>query len=131
MDFKPASDSLDKKARALKPARGKALVYVVRPGFIGKPFGRDIIVDGKKVGSNCGGYFIYFMTGGGSHTIKTTGDNTAELKISVSSGKTYFIEQTVSPGLLKGIMGLKILSSKEGREKLAECQLSSECYAGR
>ena len=131
MDFKPASDSLDKRAKALKPAKGKALVYVVRPGFIGKPFGRDVFVDGKVIGSNCGGYFVYFMTRPGVSTIKTKGDNTAELKIKVSSGKTYYVEQTVSPGLLKGVMGLKILDDKDGRKKLLECKLSSQCLAAK
>jgi len=129
MDFNPASDRLDKKAKALMPARGKALVYVVRPGFIGKPFGRDVIVNGKKIGSNCGGYFVYFMARPGKHTIKTVGDNTAKLSINVRKGEICFIEQIVSPGFLKGIMSLKKLNSTEGRKKLEECKLSSKCRA--
>jgi len=129
MDHKPASSKLDLRAKNLKPSRGRALVYIVRPGFIGKPFARDIFVDGKKVGSNCGGQYIYFISKPGTRTLKTKGDNTAELKIKFKSGKIYFIEQTVSPGLMKGIMGFKQLSQSEGKKKLNECQLSSVCSA--
>ncbi len=62
----------------------------------------------------------------GKHHIETSRDNTSELDITLKSGQTYYIEQKMYPGIMKGIIKLEVLKAEEGRKKLSECSLSSD-----
>jgi len=126
MQLQTATPEKDALAKALVAPPDKALVFFVRPGFIGKPFAYDVLCDNVKVGGTCGGFFIYSLMSAGKHICTTKADNTATLELIVEAGKTYYVEQPVSPGLLKGVIDLQLLEPTEGKKKLSECTLSAD-----
>ena len=125
-EVKTASPNADRRAKALKAPKGMALVYFVRPTSMGKPFSTPIICDGKRLGSVCGWYFIYAYLKPGKHHFVSKRDNTTYLDATFAAGKTYFIEVSMYTGLAKGFVGLGLIDSKTGREKLQECTLSAD-----
>jgi len=126
MQLQTAAPEKDARAKSLAAPQDKALVYFVRPGIVGKPFAYDVICDNVKIGGTCGGYFAYAFLTAGKHVCTTRADNTATLELDLSPGKTYYVEQPVSPGLIKGFIDLKLLDAAEGKQKLSECTLSAD-----
>ena len=80
-------------------------------------------------GSVGGGYYIFTIADPGKHIITTSADNHTELEVTVDAGKTYYVEQTIYPGFLKGLIKLSLLDPMEGRKKLEECTLSEDNIA--
>ena len=127
---KPMPGEVDAKVKGLSPPAGKSLVYVVRPTLLGKPYGGYITSDDEVIGTTQGGMYVYAVLAPGEHKFKVTGhDNDPELVVNLEADKTYFIQQNVYPGLLKGITKLTMLSEEEGRKTLAECELSDQLGA--
>jgi hypothetical protein len=125
-EVKTASPNADQRAKALKPPKGMALVYFVRPTSLGKPFATPVIVDGKHLGSTCGWYFVYAFINPGKHIIKSKRDNTTEITVNFSAKNTYFIEMSMYPGIAKGMVKLAQIDAKTGRARLQECTLSAD-----
>ena len=67
-------------------------------------------------GSVGGGYYIFTIADPGKHIITTSADNHTELEVTVDAGKTYYVEQTIYPGFLKGLIKLSLLDPMEGRK---------------
>lgn len=130
MQVSPADDAADAKAKALTVPKGKALVYIVRPTSIGKPFAHEITLDGKRIGSTCGYYYIYVFVSPGKHKFTASGDYSGDVELTVEAGKIYFIQQRVQAGVWKGGSALAVVSETEGRKYLSECRLSSDYLAG-
>lgn len=130
MQVSTAADDADAKAKALSAPKGKALLYIIRPTNIGKPFAHEITLDGKKIGSTCGYYYVYTIVAPGKHKLTATGDFTGKLEITTESGKIYYIQQKVLPGVWKGGASLSVVSETEGRKILSECKLSGDNTAG-
>jgi len=126
MQVNTAPDNADAKAKALTPVKGKALIYIIRPTMLGKPFAHEITMDGKKIGSTCGYYYIYTFASPGKHKLTATGDYTGELDLTVEAGKTYYIEHKVFPALWKGGASLALINGTDGKKKLGECKLSAD-----
>lgn len=130
MQVNPAADDADAKAKSLAAPKGKALVYIIRPTMLGKPFAHEITMDGKKIGSTCGYYYIYAFASPGKHKFTAKGDNTGELDLSTDSGKTYYVQQKVYPLVWKGGVSLAVVNEAEGKKFLSECRLSGDTLAG-
>jgi hypothetical protein len=119
--------AVDSQVKAMQPPAGKALVYVVRPTLLGKPFDGTITADGTYVGTTRGKVFVYALLLPGTYKFKVTGhDNSSEIKASLEAGKTYFIKEEVFPGLFRGFAKLALLDDKSGREALQECSLGDK-----
>jgi hypothetical protein len=125
-EVKTASPNADQRAKALKPPKGIALVYFVRPTSLGKPFSTPVICDGKHLGSTCGWYFVYAYLNPGKHRIKSQRDNTTEIDVNFIANNTYFIEMSMYPGVAKGMVKLAQIDLKTGRARLQECTLSAD-----
>ncbi len=59
--------------------------------------------------------------------VKVTGhDKVSEIAVNLEGGKTYFIKQSVYPGMLKGFTSLTMLDDSAGRKALQECKLGEK-----
>ena len=115
---------VDSKVKSMQPPAEKALVYVVRPTLLGKPFGGTITANGEYVGITQGGMYVYAVLAPGEYKVKVTGqDKDSEIAVKLEGGKTYFIKQGVYPGLFKGLTSLTVLDNDAGRKALQECKL--------
>jgi len=117
------------QARNMTPPEGKALVYIVRPAAVGMAIGMPVTCDGVDVGKTGGRRFLYAVLDPGSHVFVSRAENKSELPIVLEAGKTYYLEQKVTMGLLKARNKLVRIEDAEGREKLLKCSLSSETAA--
>lgn len=124
---KPMSADIDSKVKNLQPPSDKALVYVVRPTYLGKPFGGEITANGEYVGTTQGGIYVYAVLNPDTYTFEVTGhDNKSQVEVSFEAGKTYYIHQGVYPGIFKGITKLRLVSDEEGKKALDECQIGDK-----
>jgi hypothetical protein len=121
---------VDSTVKSLQPPAGKSLVYVVRPTLLGKPFGGEITANGEYVGTTQGHIYVYAVLTPGDYKFKVTGhDNESELEVNLEAGKTYFIKESVFPGMFKGFTKLSLLDNDEGRQALQECSLGDKLGA--
>jgi hypothetical protein len=118
---------VDSKVKSMQPPSGKSLVYVVRPTLLGKPFGGNITANDEIVGTTQGTMYVYAILTPGEYKFKVTGhDNESEIVVNLEADKTYYIYQSVYPGLFKGVTGLKLVNKEEGREALEKCTLGDK-----
>ena len=123
----PMPASVDTKVKNMQVPAGKSIVYVVRPTFLGKPFGTDITANDEYFGTTQGGIYVYAILAPGDYKIKVTGhDNDPEIMLKLEANKTYYIYQSVYPGLVKGIGKIEVDSQEEGRKALNECTLGDK-----
>jgi hypothetical protein len=104
-----------------EPAAGKALVYILRPAIIGSKIQTRLAVDGEWVGTNRGRNYFFLNLDPGTHYLCSKSENRSVLAVRLEAGKTYFVEQKVSMGIMKARNKLVLLSDSDGREKLAVC----------
>jgi len=124
---KEMPSDVDSKVKSLQPPAGKSLVYIVRPTFLGKPFGGTITANEEFVGTTQGGIYVYAVLAPGEYKFKVTGhDSDSEVMVNLEGGKTYYIYQSVYPGLFKGTTSLKLVSKEQGREALEKCKLGDK-----
>lgn len=108
-----------------EPARGQALVYVIRPTMNGNKIQTKLGVDGKWVGVNRGHNYFFLQLDPGEHYFCSKAENKSTLAVKVEAGKTYFVEQKMKVGLMKARNKLALLPDEEGKKKLAKCHPSS------
>jgi hypothetical protein len=124
-----ASTEADAEAKTLSTPAEKALVYIVRPNFLGTAIRFNVKIDDIYVGTTGGGRFIYTYQNPGSHVITSKSENTAKLDIELSAGQTYYIEQIPRMGIIMARNKLVLLDEATGREKLNQCTLSADNVA--
>lgn len=118
---------VDSKVKNMQTPLGKSLVYVVRPTLLGKPFGGNITANDEYVGTTQGGVYIYAILVPGEYKFKVTGhDSDSEIVVNLEADKTYYIYQSVYPGLFKGLTKLELVNKEEGRKALQECTLGDK-----
>jgi len=118
---------VDSKVKSMQPPSGKSLVYVVRPTLLGKPFGGNITANDEFVGTTQGTMYVYSVLIPGEYKFKVTGhDNDSEILVDLKADQTYYIYQSVYPGVLKGFTSLKLVNKEEGREALEKCKLGDK-----
>ena len=118
---------VDAKVKSMQPPSGKALVYVVRPTSLGKPFGGDITANGEFIGTTQGTMYVYAVMTPGEYKFKVTGhDNESEIVVNLEADKTYYIYQSVYPAVFRGATSLELVDKEEGRKALEECSLGDK-----
>jgi hypothetical protein len=120
----------DLSAREMKPAEGKALVYIVCSSRFLKAM--RVTCDGDIIGSAGARRYLYVTLDPGEHVFGSVADltsrsvaDTNELSLAVEAGRTYFLEQKGGSFSHWGPR-LERVSDAEGREKLAKCTLSED-----
>lgn len=122
-----ATADQDYKAKQLQPDDGKALVYFVRPAFVGKVINMKVSEGGKQLGVTRGKTFIYTMADPGNHLYKCKAENEAEIILNTEAGKTYYVNIIPQMGFIKARCKLEQVHPSEGKQMLDKCKLSKEC----
>jgi hypothetical protein len=116
--------SVESPPPSLEAPPDKALVFVVRPAFVGKLIQTKLAADGNWIGTNKGKGYFSFTLEPGEHYLCSKAENRSVLKLTVEAGKTYFVQQKIEMGLMKARNKLVQLSDEEGRKALEKCDLS-------
>src|SRR5262249_55007293 len=103
----------------------KAMVYVVRPTMMGNKIQTKLAVDGRWVGVNRGNNYFYFTLDPGMHYFCSQPENHSVLALKVEAGKTYYLQQKITMGLLKARTKLVELEPDKGKEDVAKTHPSS------
>jgi hypothetical protein len=96
-----------------------ALVYMVRPDGMAGLVSFETSIDKTVLGRTMASQYIYFFLTPGSYKILSKAENTAYLDIITEAGKTYYIKQTPTMGLLFARNELSILDNIEGKYSLS------------
>ena len=101
------------------PDTGKAIVYVVRPDFLGNLVRFNVFVDDQnetsEVGYNRGKQYIYFNLEPGEHKIFSKAENWADLGVSAHAGEVLYVKQEPSMGLIMARNSLLLLDENQGK----------------
>lgn len=100
----------------------KALIYVVRPTFVGKAVKTYFICDDEFKGINKGQTYFYFYIEPGKHVFWSKAENVDALELEVKAGETYYIKQGIQMGMLKARVKLFVLSTDEGQMAMEKCK---------
>ncbi len=119
----------DAEAKTLSPSDSIALVYIVRPNFLGTAIRFKVYCDDTYIGTTGGQRFIYTYQVPGTHLFTSKAENTSELAVELAAGNVYYIEQIPQMGIIMARNRLQLLDDVSGKEKLNECTLSAENVA--
>lgn len=113
------------------PAAGKALVYVVRPGWFFGLVRFGVYVDDKhasaKVGHNRTRQYIYFNLEPGEHTIFSKASNWSAISVTVAAGATIVIEQEQNAMVRNFLLQL---SEEAGKYRIKKARLGTILRTG-
>lgn len=79
----------------------KALVYILRPAFVGLAIKMWAFVDDRFIGVTKGKNYTYALVTPGEHVFWSKAENVNAVKLNVEGGKTYYLQQKIQPGGLK------------------------------
>gem|GEM_PF-1283579 len=122
---------MDLKAKALTPAEGKALVYVLRPTGFGALIRMNLECDSVHIGSTKAENYVYAMLDPGTHTLVSKAENHSSLEVTLEAGKTYYVKQQVKMGFAFAETGLKLVDEQEGQKYLKKCKLAKDNVASK
>lgn len=76
----------------------KALVYILRPAFVGMAIKMWAFVDDQFIGVTHGKNYTYALVEPGEHVFWSKAENVSAFKMNVGAGKAYYLQQRVRPG---------------------------------
>lgn len=101
------------------PDPEKAMVYVVRPSFLGTVIRFNVFVDtqepASEMGYTRGAEYIYFQVTPGDHTIYSKAENWAETVVSLKAGEIAYLRQDPTMGFLMARNSLLRIDDVVGR----------------
>ncbi|MBE9535880.1 MAG: DUF2846 domain-containing protein [Proteobacteria bacterium] len=113
----------------VKKEDGSALVYVVRPSFLGKLIRFNVFLDGKEIESEMGytrgKQYIYFYVSPGTHQISSKAENWADITIDAKAGELIFIKQDVKMGLIMARNQISQIDIVEGKYHVLNTELGT------
>ena len=129
----PVSQSLeelrkekDSAAKSLEPISDKAIVYITRnhSGEFLIPYRLDC--DSFLLAWVKAGTYAYAILDPGEHVLICTPPTGSEVrsKLSLESGKIYFVDMTYGIGIISTVVKLKMMDEGKGRKDLKNCKIS-------
>jgi hypothetical protein len=116
---KPSIDAMKKDIVGFElphlPTKNNAVVYVVRPEYLGFLVKFDVSVDNKPVGYTRGNQHIYFDVLPGNHIISSGAENVDKYKIDARIGDVIFIHQEPAMGLGYARNNLSVIDDIKGK----------------
>jgi hypothetical protein len=130
---KNAPANMQAQSKSLKPEKGLALIYVIRPKSNGGKFMKLPLAfryNGEKIGTLWAGQYLYFN----AKPMKMifNGEGGKVLKLNISAGKTYFLEYIKTAGVAISLGGNKslpvtrVMHYKKGRELVNKYRLTGK-----
>lgn len=118
--------------RFAPPAQGKAGLYIFRVGGPGSALKKDILVNGKCLGESAPDVFFYEeVAGDQEHTIATESEfSPNEIKLAVTSGINYFINQYIKLGVFVGGANLEVVKEAEGKAAVQALDMAKKGNCG-
>jgi hypothetical protein len=112
-------------ALAMKPAEGKAAIYIMRKDFVGMLQGFNFEIEGVASGQAKGNQFLHAEVAPGSYRIGATAKgNGGETQVTLAAGEVAVLKVILEPGLVKGsIMFERITDLVSARAELASIKL--------
>ena len=109
------------------PPQDMAGLYIYRNTNIGGALKKTVRVDGEIIGESAPMTYFYLDITPGSHSLSTESEfSNNDLILNAKSGKNHFINQYIKMGLFVGGAGLELVSEKEGRNGVLECELAKQ-----
>ncbi len=105
---------------ARKPAAGKALIYFVRPQFMGAAVKVKLYAEGKSVGILASKTFIPYECEPGKHEFAAVAENAGLLDATVAADKIYVVQVAIHMGGLKARTHFEV--ARKGSEAMEEYQ---------
>lgn len=91
----------------MPPPPGKTqVVFFRRSAFVGAALGGRVRVGEKPIGNLTAGRYFLYVTDPGEQTFTVKTEVTENLTMELEVGETYFVEETVSMGILVGRLNL-------------------------
>ena len=113
-----------------KPApAGQAMIYVVRPAYVGGLVRFNVFVDDQEDASEIGytraRQYIYFALTPGAHKLFSKAENWAEIALTVQAGDIVFVEQQTGMGFIMARNSLARLDDITGRYHVKNLELGT------
>jgi hypothetical protein len=102
----------------------KALIYIVRPSNAAGRIQTRLAVDGSWVGANYGNNYFFLTLDPGEHHFCSQAEDRNVLSLNLQAGKTYYLVQTVTTGMMKSRSTLQVITDLDGQESLTKSRLS-------
>jgi hypothetical protein len=118
-----ASSETDALARLMRPADGKAVIYVFRNEPASAPWGISVSLDGKDMGKTGAETYFRWAVDPGQHIIVSQSEHASELVVQVEAGRVYYVWQEVRMGILRPRTVLKEVDRSTADIALRTCHL--------
>ena len=120
------------RALAFTPTPGKAALYLVRTGFVGKMAGMDLTIDGRAVAQLKSPRFTRIDIMPGAHTLTASfggglagQTKPADLAFNCAEGETVVIKLSMSMGALKSPVNIERTSIESVRDQLRSMRMTA------
>jgi Protein of unknown function (DUF2846) len=110
------------------PSADKAMIYVIRPAWVGMLMQTKLAVDGDWKGANRANNYFFFTLDPGEHYFCSEAYGSSVLKLKVEASKTYYVQQHVEIHPIYASHGynhITVMTEDEGKAKLAAANLST------
>lgn len=114
---------ISNKAKNLKPAEDKALVYVFRRSAMGFAVGLYVNFNGSKLAEFYPKYFYLCALEPGKYVFTGIGENEDDLVLNVEANKKYYINVAPRMGFASARVKLIPLDAEKGEKKLKKCKM--------
>ena len=113
---------------ARKPAPGKALIYFVRPQFMGAAVKVKLYAEGKFLGILASKTFIPYECAPGKHEFAAVAENAGLLDATVAADRIYVVQVAIHMGGIKARTHFEV--ARKGSEALDEYQKAKSELVG-
>ena len=126
---KPSIDAMKKDIVGFElpylPTKNNAVVYIVRPSYLGFLVKFDVSLDNKPVGYTRGSQHIYFDVTPGKHTISSRAEDIARYTIDAKIGDVIFVHQDPAMGGAYARNNLEAIDNIEGKYYVKNTKLGT------
>lgn len=99
-----------------------ALVYIVRDGSYGHLIYTPVLVNNTEVASTYINSYLRMALPAGEYEITSQAENASSMRLSLESGKIYYLNQTLTPGQFSVKTKLQLATQSTNRTGLASLQ---------
>lgn len=105
-----------------QPTANRALVYIIRPQFLGMAVKFWAFMDDNFLAVTCGKKYTYALVKPGSHVFWAKAENVNAIRINVEAGRTYYLQQKVKMGAFRGGVQLRVIDEATALKMIKKCK---------